>query len=137
MSGGSFNYLCHALDLDDLVAKQHDLADMAEFLAARGYGRDAAQETAALLAKLRQVDIWAEVTIKRLAPVWKAAEWWQSCDSDEDGLRLAIAEYRGLTLPDCERCGGTGKEPGELYQSCSAEFCAQGRDVSSIAREDR
>lgn len=133
MSGGSFNYLCHSYDLEDLIQKRGDLADMVDFLAGRGYAKDAAVASAALLARIRQLEVWAEAELRRLTPVWKAAEWWQSCDTGEDGLLRALAEYRGIGLPDCPRCCGTGKEPGTKYHACyRGDLCAQGKDVSGM-----
>jgi Holliday junction resolvasome RuvABC DNA-binding subunit len=71
MSGGSYNYLCHSWDLDDLDKHESDLEDMADRLAALGYAQDAARETQALL------------------------EWWDSNDWSEDQVKEALAKYRG------------------------------------------
>jgi hypothetical protein len=30
-----------------------------------------------------------------LADVWKAVEWWDSCDSGEDAVEEALKKYRG------------------------------------------
>ncbi|WP_435279299.1 hypothetical protein [Streptomyces sp. 1222.5] len=95
MSGGSFNYLCHAWDLSDIVTKQGDLQEMAEALAALGYAQDAARETEELLVILRQWEVRTSVRLDRLREVWKAMEWWQSCDSSEDRFKKALNEYRG------------------------------------------
>lgn len=95
MSGGSFNYLCHSWDLNDIVGKLGDLEAMSQALAGLGYAQDAARETEELLVILRQWQVQTEVRLHRLTPVWKAMEWWQSCDSSEDGFREALAEYRG------------------------------------------
>jgi hypothetical protein len=95
VSGGSFNYLCHTWDLDDLVGKQMDLEAMAQALAALGYAKDAARETEELLVLLRQWEVQATVRVERLREVWKAMEWWQSCDYSEDTFKEALAEYRG------------------------------------------
>lgn len=95
MSGGSFNYLCRAWDLPDIVGKQGDLEEMSQALAALGYAQDAARETEELLAMLRQWEVRATVRLERLREVWKAVEWWQSCDYSEDQVREALAEYRG------------------------------------------
>lgn len=95
MSGGSFNYLCDALDLDDILAKQNDLRDMADRLGGLGYAQDAAAETEELLVQLRQWQIRTEVRLKRLTPVWKAVEWWDSADYSEDQVHAALKTYRG------------------------------------------
>lgn len=95
MSGGSFNYLCHACGVDELLNKRSDLSDMADELAALGYAKDAALETTALRARLNQIEVEIEVAMERLRPVWKAMEWWRSCDSGEEQFKAALAKYRG------------------------------------------
>lgn len=94
MSGGSYNYLCHTFDLDDLLKKQSELRDMADRLAALGYAKDAATETEELLAMLRQWEVRAAVRLTRLAAVWEAVEWWDSGDRSEDAVRQALTAYR-------------------------------------------
>lgn len=95
MSGGSYNYLCYALDLDDLISKRGDLREMADRLAGLGYAEDAAKETEELLVFLNQWSVRAEVRMKRLSDVWKAIEWWDSSDYGEDDVHEALAKYRG------------------------------------------
>lgn len=95
MSGGSFNYLCHTFDLDDLIDKRGSLEAMATELAGLGYAQDAARETEELLVMLRQWEVRATVRVERLRGVWKAVEWWRSSDYGEDQVREALAEYRG------------------------------------------
>ena len=95
MSGGSFNYLCHTWDLGDLVSKMGDLEAMSQAIASVGYAQDAARETEELLVILRQWEVQAGVRLERLREVWKAMEWWRSCDYSEDQFREALAEYRG------------------------------------------
>lgn len=97
MSGGSYNYLCDSWDIDDLISKRGDLEQMSARLAGLGWAEDAARETEELLVMLRQWEIRAETRIKRLRDVWKAVEWWDSCDYGEDQVREALAEYRGDT----------------------------------------
>lgn len=99
MSGGSYNYLFRCTDLDELACRQFDLRDMADRLAGLGYAQDAAAETEELLLLLRQWQVRLEVRIRRLEGVWKAVEWWDSCDSGEDGLKQALAKYRGDDPP--------------------------------------
>ncbi|MFJ9038004.1 hypothetical protein ACIRF8_15595 [Streptomyces sp. NPDC102406] len=94
MSGGSYNYLCRAFDLDDLLGARGSLREMADRLAGLGYAEDAAKETEELLVLLNQWAVRAEVRRNRLAPVWKAVEWWDSSDWGEDDVREALAEYR-------------------------------------------
>jgi 3-methyladenine DNA glycosylase AlkD len=102
MSGGSYNYLFTACDLEDIQSKQNDLSEMADRLAALGYAQDAAAETEELLILFRQWQLRAGVRLRRLEKVWKAVEWWDSCDSTEDAVKAALAEYRndhGSTPP--------------------------------------
>lgn len=97
MSGGSYNYLCEVQDLEDLRSRRYDLEEMASRLAGLGYAQDAARETEELLLLLRQWEVRATARIVRLADVWKAVEWWDSCDSGEDNVREALTKYRGDT----------------------------------------
>lgn len=99
MSGGSYNYLCHAFDLDDLLSRRGSLREMADRLAGLGYAEDAAKETEELLVLLNQWCVRAEVRRSRLAGVWKAVEWWDSCDWGEDQVREALARYRDDSGP--------------------------------------
>lgn len=97
MSGGSYNYLCHTWDLDDLVSKRHDLREMADRLSRLGYAPDVAAETLNLIADLNAISVRVEVALKRLTPVWKAVEWWDSCDWSEDQVHAALATYRAAS----------------------------------------
>lgn len=94
MSGGSYNYLCHALDLGDLLNKQSDLSEMTDRLSGLGYAEDAAEETYLLLTLLRQFETRSEVHVQRLRDLWKAVEWWDSGDSGEDRVKEALKVYR-------------------------------------------
>lgn len=95
MSGGSYNYLFAAQDLEDLQSRRQDLEEMATRLAGLGYAQDAARETEELLALFRQWETRASVRMRRLADVWHAVEWWDSNDSSEQGVHEALAKYRG------------------------------------------
>ena len=95
MSGGSYNYLCHTWELDRLLAHESNLDAMSKRLAGLGYADDAARETEDLLLLLRQWKNRATARLDRLRPVWKAVEWWDSCDWGEDSVHEALAEYRG------------------------------------------
>jgi hypothetical protein len=96
MSGGSFNYL-YAKGADDLVGHngRADLEDMVDALAALGYAEDAAKESMAILAEVRAAEVRIQAMLDRLSPVWRAMEWWRSYDSDEEGVKRALAKYRG------------------------------------------
>jgi hypothetical protein len=93
VSGGSFEYLCYCDDLSDLMGKRHYLGQMVDALAIHG-AEDAAAETENLRALLAQTNVRVEVALKRLAPVWKAMEWWQSGDYGENQFHESVAEYR-------------------------------------------
>jgi hypothetical protein len=97
VSGGSYNYLFTAQDLEDLQARRHDLEEMANRLAGLGYAQDAARETEELLVLFRQWETRAAVRMRRLTDVWHAVEWWDSNDSSEDRVHQALATYRGDT----------------------------------------
>lgn len=105
MSGGSYDYLCHTWELRDLFKRDENssgstLEQMADRLAGLGYAQDAARETQELLVQLRQWTVRAEVRMDRLRDVWKAVEWWDSCDSGEEQLKAALAKYRGEVSQD-------------------------------------
>mgnify|MGYP001593382905 CR=1 FL=1 len=122
MSGGSYNYLCWKSDLDELLVQQHALRDMADRLAGLGYAQDAAAETEELLLMLRQWKIRAETRAKRLEHVWKAVEWWDSCDWSEEAVHKALAAYRGEGCMHADtfraagriRCNTCNTEIGDL-----------------------
>jgi hypothetical protein len=95
MSGGSYNYLFTAHDLEDLHARRHDLEEMANRLAGLGYAQDAARETEELLVLFRQWETRAAVRMRRLADIWHAVEWRDSNDSSETRIQEALAKYRG------------------------------------------
>lgn len=93
MSGGSYNYLCHA-DAEMLMNKVSDLQDMADRLAGLGYAEDAAKETQALLLTVLQYENRINAMAERLSGVWRAVEWWDSCDSGEEAVKMALDGYR-------------------------------------------
>jgi len=97
MSGGSYNYLFTAQDLEDLHNRRFDLEEMATRLAGLGYAQDAARETEELLLLFRQWEVRAEARMRRLSDVWHAVEWWDSNDSSEDRVHEALAKYRDDT----------------------------------------
>lgn len=126
MSGGSYDYLCWVLDLGELAAKEHQLEEMADRLAGLGYAQDAARETQELLVQLRQFKVRADVRVKRLSDVWHAVEWWDSSDTAEQGVREALAKYRGEPAAECQHQNPKrlGARPGDL-----ALICACGAEV--------
>lgn len=97
MSGGSYNWLYEASDLEELQARRHDLEAMAARLSGLGYARDAACETEELLVLFRQWETRAAVRVSRLADLWQAVERWDSNDSGEAAVKAALAAYRADT----------------------------------------
>jgi hypothetical protein len=97
MSGGSYNYLCGALDLEDLLRKRADLEEMAnrleglseiEFPGAGAVGRMTRQ-------LLLLINLWAShasVSVGLLSDVWKSVEWWDSCDWGPDAVKESLQQ---------------------------------------------
>ena len=101
MSGGHYDYLCFAQDLEELLTKGRSLQEMYDRLDGLGYAEDAAAETEEVITILGHAQRRIARRLARLQPVWKAVEWWDSSDWSEDSVRQALAEYR-------EEAGGTG-----------------------------
>ncbi|MGW4728863.1 hypothetical protein ACWEQC_06730 [Streptomyces shenzhenensis] len=97
MSGGSYNWLYDAQDLEELQARQYGLQEMSFRLAGLRYAQDAARETEELLVLFRQWQTRAAVRIARLSDVWRAVEYWDSADSGEVKVKAALAAYRADT----------------------------------------
>ena len=94
MSGGSYEYLCHK-SADELLNQQDQLEHMAARLAGLGYAKDAAMETEELICIIRQSLVRIETRAARLSGIWKAVEWWDSCDWGEGRVKEALQKYRG------------------------------------------
>ena len=96
MSGGSYNYLCYK-DATQLLSAESDsdIQGMSDRLAGLGYASDAAMETEQLLLTIRQSRNRIDAIVKRLSPVWRAIEWWDSGDSGEDNVKDSLENYRG------------------------------------------
>lgn len=94
MSGGSFNYLCHAED----PGQRSELDDMIIELATLGERHPAAAEAAAEsrivraegLSRLSDARDWPP---QPLRSVWHAIEWWRSYDWGEDEVVEALTRY--------------------------------------------
>ena len=101
MSGGSYNYLCCCLGEGalELLKQQDDVQAMYERLCGLEYAQLAAEETKSILAELEQLkQTMDQLTLRarhkiNLAKVWKAVEWWDSCDYSEQEVRAAIADF--------------------------------------------
>lgn len=96
MSGGSFNYLCFKECLEEItkLSALEDLQRMVDELAKLGYAKDVALETQDLLLDLRAFDVRVTQRLKRLQPVWRGLEWWDSGDTREDSFKETLAIYR-------------------------------------------
>jgi hypothetical protein len=88
VSGGSYNYLC--FHTDNLTEYRGDLDEMAKRLNGLPWAEDAAAATRRVQELLEQAYQAAE----ELSEVWRAVEWWDSCDWGEDQVREEIAAYR-------------------------------------------
>ena len=97
MSGGSYNYLC-GKDADMILAggSDDDLQRMADRLAELTH-HDAARETLEVLLEARVARNRLNTRIYRLSRIWKAVEWFDSCDSGPEGITEAVAEYMGVS----------------------------------------
>lgn len=93
MSGGSFNYLCWSTG-EGLFKQQSDLKDMVAALNDLG-AEDAAKETRDLLVAIETISKRLDAKVERLSAVWKAVEWMQSGDWDQEELNTALRQYRG------------------------------------------
>lgn len=131
MSGGSFNYLCHREPNELMVGGLGDMEEMVDALAGVGYAPDAAKETVKLIAEVRAAEARLEALTERLRPVWRAMEWWTSGDTGEADFKAALAKYRGVDVPACSRCGGTGRER-ESVVACQNPGCAGGKDTAGV-----
>jgi len=91
VSGGSYNYLCHA-DADDILRMHSSLRSMADRL--DELCPEAAAETRAIFDGPGSLYAELEARIARLKGLWKAVEWRDSCDWSEDQLTAAVEEFR-------------------------------------------
>lgn len=94
MSGGSYDYLCFK-EADELFNSESSIKEMFDALAGLGYAEDAARATMDLLLEVRRSRVCLQAMKDKLEPVWKAIEWWHSCDTSEDDLKRSLDEYRG------------------------------------------
>ncbi|WHT20992.1 hypothetical protein N8J89_07975 [Crossiella sp. CA-258035] len=90
MSGGSYNYL-FLRDVEPSPTDRNLLA-MAARLEGLTPGGFAASRTRLLSQKLRE----AQDLIKELGVVWRAVEWCDSGDSDEETALRKITEYEQM-----------------------------------------
>jgi hypothetical protein len=95
MSGGSYNYLCGAMDLEDLLTKRGYLEQMADRLSGLSEidfpgASAAARMTQELVLLIRLWDSHAAAHAKLLSDVWKSVEWWDSNDYGPDQVREGL-----------------------------------------------
>lgn len=93
MSGGSYNYLySHAGGLEaqrgDIEAMRDRLQELERQDVPGAYL--AARQTRLVLNHLKL----AEQRAQDLSSVWRAVEWWDSRDYDEDQVHEALREFR-------------------------------------------
>lgn len=93
MSGGSYEYLCFK-DAADLLEASEQLRAMADRLKGVGHADDAARETEDIIATVEQFQESLNARITRISEVWRAVEWWDSGDTNENHLHHALKEYR-------------------------------------------
>lgn len=91
MSGGSFNYLCYK-DAGELVSSsRQDLNEMVSALDALGSdAKEIADRTRAIPDRIAEI----QAEIDALSDVWKAVEWWQSCDWSRERVFVEIGRYK-------------------------------------------
>lgn len=92
MSGGSLNYL-YCKDADELFYHLDDLQKAEELLLKEGYS-DVAKDVRRLIEYVITSMNRIEVLQENLQDVFKALEWWQSCDSGKDRVESAVEKYR-------------------------------------------
>lgn len=95
MSGGSFDYLCWARDLEDLISKKYALEEMTTHLSEldeKEYpgAAAAAEMTSRLLKQIQLWDAHARSSAGLLEEVWKAVEWNTSGDWGKDSVKDAL-----------------------------------------------
>ncbi len=92
MSGGSYNYL-YCKEPEEFMNYTGDLEDMSDQLNQLGY-EDVARDMRRLLEYIKSAKIRIEVLSKKLSPVMKAVEWYDSADWGLETLDKEIQKYR-------------------------------------------
>jgi hypothetical protein len=80
-------------------------------LAKLGYADDAAQATKQVIDLVEQL---SNVVSQELADVWKAVEWWDSSDSNEDELKNELQRFRDTVGWSLSEVHGEIAEIGSL-----------------------
>lgn len=101
MSGGSFNYLCYK-DNEDLLSSSvlEDLASMVEALYVEGFDVEA-RETQCVIGRIEYIKQVIEgIGSDEIRKVWKAMEWFRSCDWSKSMVVRASQEFRATINQD-------------------------------------
>ena len=101
MSGGSFNYLCMAVDHDEplsIARKLEDIKDMRDALMSEG-ATDAAEATGEIVSMIERFFDELESKASKLSPLWRAMEWYCSGDWGKDRLEDALEKWRSDLHP--------------------------------------
>lgn len=109
MSGGSYDYLFTRVQ--PLDEQRGMLENMAMRLEGLPYATEAAAQTRRVLRLLDAMNAAAD----SLPAVWRAVEWWDSCDSGEDAVISACEAYRAPELIEPEG-NVRAPNPGTLYR---------------------
>lgn len=127
MSGGSYNYLCHAIlsEHTDNLRRMYDrLRELEQKKAARreeskAYGL-AADATGRILAALDVPDA--------LSAVWYAVEWRDSCDWGEDQMDNHVLQHAGSLLAVAE------PKPRARVTQAALDALQKGSDLTAVGR---
>ena len=95
MSGGSFGYLCDR-DITDVVIIPFELSRMVEYLEEHHPDHPATKDSRVLFDELQGLYDRFDPVMDALRPVWKAVEWYVSCDLGPDAVDGALRKYTGI-----------------------------------------
>ena len=93
MSGGSYEYLCYK-EIEELRYNEDLIQRIINDLESLGYANDVAKDTKEFFATLKNNFDKLDMIKEKLSPIWKALEWWKSCDTNEDSFKRALEKYR-------------------------------------------
>lgn len=129
MSGSSFSYLCNALHANDVNV--HELGRMRRWLETTYPSHPATLATAVLHQRLQD----SKVMDPQLRAVWKAVEWYVSCDWGPESVTKALNEFSPGHKEPCGHCGAPTPitqivDIGKLCFNCVAKAARQVEDVA-------
>ena len=99
MSGGSFDYVCFAVDSGEIFSRIGDLYLVEEYLR-ENEKHDAADEVLIYIKDLQTHERRFLALGRRMYDILYAAEWWASGDWNEEGFDEEWQEFIGENLPD-------------------------------------